>query len=350
MNRSHPITQGILRFLGVLASLFVLLVIVLAALGLPLVESLRLLASGAFGDSYGIARTLIKMTPLLLCGLGMVLAWRAGMYNIGGEGQFLVGALAGAWLFAKVPIPSPLLMTLTILIMGVVGGALWAWLAAWLFVKRGVQVVISTILLNFVALRFVEWAVRGPVQETKRQLPISQSLPDSVAFQELVPQTGLHPGVLIAVVVAVLIAIYLFRTVGGYRLRLVGENPSAARANRIDAGKVQIRAMLMSGGLCGLAGAVEYVGVSQQVGDGFAQNWGFMAIPVALLGDLNPFGVIFSSLYFGALFAGSENLSRFSASGPTVVLVMQGIAVLAFVGLREWSKRRGRIVTTEEAL
>lgn len=350
MNWSHPIVQGTLRFFAILATLLVLLIAVLAALGLPLRESLSLLGSGAFGDSYGISRTFIKMTPLLLCGLGMALAWRAGMYNIGGEGQFLVGALAGAWLFAKAPNAPPLLMTLGILAMGMAAGAAWAWIAAWLHVKRGVQVVISTILLNFVALQLVGWAVRGPVQEPKRQLPLSQSLPDSVAFREWIPQTGLHAGVFIALVAALLIAVYLFRTVGGYRLRLAGENPSAARANRIDAGRVQTMAMLMSGGLCGLAGAVEYLGVAQQVGDGFAQNWGFMAIPVALLGDLNPFGVIFSSLYFGALFAGSENLSRFSASGPTVVLVMQGIAVLAFVALREWAKRRARVVTTEEAI
>lgn len=344
------IFQVVARFGGMLAALFVLLIIVLIALKMPLGESLRLLGTGAFGDTYGISRTLIKMTPLLLCGLGMVMAWRAGMYNIGGEGQFVVGALAGAWLFAKVPINEPLLMTVGILCVGVLGGAAWAWIAAWLHVKRGVQVVISTILLNFVALRLVEWAVRGPVQEPKKQLPVSRSLPDSIAFQELVPQTGLHIGVVIALTLAVVIAVYLFKMVGGFRLRLVGDNPNAARANRIDAGKVQIKAMLMSGGLCGLAGAIEYVGVSQQVGDGFAQNWGFMAIPVALLGNLNPFGAVASSLYFGALFAGSENLSRFSSSGPTVVLVMQGFAVLGFVALQEWAKRRKHTEVLEDAI
>ncbi len=349
MSKALPYLKGIGRVLAMLAALLVLLIVVLIALGLPLGESLRLLGAGAFGDAYGISRTLIKMTPLLLCGLGMVMAWRAGMYNIGGEGQFLVGALAGAWLFAKAPHLNPLLLTLGILAAGVAGGALWAGIAAWLYAKRGVQVVISTILLNFIALRFVEWAVRGPVQETKKQLPVSESLPQGVAFKELLPQTGLHAGVLIALVIAVASAIYLFKTTGGFRLRLVGENPNAARANRIDASRVQVWAMLMSGGLCGLAGAIEYVGVSQQIGDGFGQNWGFMAIPVALLAGLNPLGAIFSSLYFGALFAGSENLSRFSASGPTVVLVMQGIAVLGFVGIREWMKRRAKLEVSEDA-
>lgn len=332
--------------LGVAAGLFFVLVVTLAVFGLPVGDSLAKLAQGAFGDAYGWSRTLVKTTPLLLTGIGMVIAWRAGMYNIGGEGQFLVGGLFGAAVFAFAPpLPGPV-MNLAILVACTAGGMLWAGMAGWLHVYRGVQVVISTILLNFVAIRLVGWAVSGPLQESARQLPLTQRLPESVMLARWSPQSDLHVGVLTAFFVALLAGWFLFRTVAGYRIRLVGESPTAARANRIDAGRHQILAMLISGGLCGLAGGIEYTALAGQIGQGFSQNWGFLAIPVALLGGLHPLGTIFSATYFGALFAGSENLARFTTGGSTIILVMQAVAVLGFVGLKAWADRR---VVAEEA-
>lgn len=333
--------------LGVAVGLFVVLVATLAAFGLPVGDSLAKLAQGAFGDGYGISRTLVKTTPLLLTGIGMVIAWRAGMNNIGGEGQFLIGGLCGAAVFALVPgLPGPLL-NLAILVACTVGGMLWAGMAGWLHVHRGVQVVICTILLNFVAIRLVGWAVSGPLQESARQLPLTQRLPESAMLARWHPQSDLHVGVLTAFFAALLAGWFLFRTVSGYRLRLVGESPTAARANRVDAGRYQILAMLISGGLCGLAGGIEYTALAGQIGQGFSQNWGFLAIPVALLGGLHPLGTIFSATYFGALFAGSENLARFTTGGSTIILIMQAVAVLGFVGLKAWADRR--VVAGESA-
>ncbi|MFQ3586628.1 MAG: ABC transporter permease [Fimbriimonadaceae bacterium] len=332
--------------LGMALGLFVVLVVTLAVFGLPVGDSLAKLFQGAFGDAYGWSRTLVKTTPLLLTGIGMVIAWRAGMYNIGGEGQFLVGGLFGAAVFAFAPaMPGPA-TNLAILIACTVGGMLWAGMAGWLHVHRGVQVVICTILLNFVAIRLVGWAVSGPLQESARQLPLTQRLPENVMLARWNPQSDLHVGVVTAFFVALLAGWFLFRTVAGYRLRLVGESPTAARANRIDAGRYQILAMLISGGLCGLAGGIEYTALAGQIGQGFSQNWGFLAIPVALLGGLHPVGTIFSATYFGALFAGSENLARFTTGGSTIILVMQAVAVLGFVGLKAWADRR---VVVEEA-
>ncbi len=307
--------------------------------GLPVLESLRLMMQGAFGDQFGWSRTAVKTTPLLLTGLGMVVAWRAGVYNIGGEGQFVMGALVGAW-FAKVAagLSGPLLLS-GILISCIIGGAAWAWIAGWLYAKRGVQVVISTILLNFISVQVLSWAVSGPLQESKHQLLLTDMLPDGAMLPKLSRQMDVNLGSIIALVAAGALFVYLFRSSGGFLLRLSGANPRVARANRINAQRAQLVAMALSGALCGLAGGIEYTGIAGQLGLGFAQGWGFLGIPVALLGVLHPIATVASALYFGALFAGSENLARFSASGTTIVYVIQAMAVLGYVGLNAWAQR-----------
>lgn len=324
--------------LGVAGGLLLVLVLTLAAFRLPVGESLSLMVQGAFGDKFGIARTLVKTSPLLLTALGMVVAWRAGMYNIGGEGQYVVGGICAATLFHVMPhTPGPLLNILLILAC-VAGGAGYAWLAGFLYTSRGVQVVISTILLNFVALQLLSWVVNGPLKQGG--VPQTADLPDAAMFLRLDRQIDLHTGVLMGLFAALLLAAFLFRTRAGFELRLTGENPNAARAAKVPAKKVQLRAMALSGALCGLAAASEYVGMTGSLDQGFAQNWGFLGIPAALLGAIHPIGTVFSSLYFGALFAGSENLARFTASGPTLIFVMQAVAVLGFVGFRAWAERR----------
>jgi len=324
--------------------LLAILVLTLVVFRLPVLDSLKLLISGSAGDKFAWSRTAVKSTPLLLTGLGMVVAWRAGMYNIGGEGQFIVGGIFGATVakfsvFGLTRFPS-WLSTILILAACVVGGAAWAWLAGWLYLRRGVEVVISTILLNFVAIQLLGYCVSGPLQEAKKQVPLTDSLPDSVMFAKLSRQMDLHLGVVLAFFTALLVYLYLFRTRPGYRLRLVGESTRMARANRIDVGKAKIQAMAVSGALCGLAGGVEYLGMAGQLGAGFSQQWGFLGIPVALLGGLHPLLCIGSATLFGALFAGSEDLARFTTAGSTLVYVIQAVAVLGYVGIKAYSDRR----------
>ena len=324
--------------------LLLVLILTLLVFRLPVGESLKLLASGAFGDKFALSRTAVKATPLLLTGLGMVVAWRAGIYNIGGEGQFIVGGIFGA-AFAKLSLLGPHPMTgwlgsILILVSCAGGGAAWAWLAGWLFVRRGVAVVISTILLNFVALQFLGYCVSGPLQQNKHEVPLTETLPDAFMLPRLSRQMDVHFGVFIPIVAALLIFIYLYRTRSGFRLRLVGENPDMARANRINAGKVQLQAMIVSGALCGLAGGIEYVGIAGQLGSDFSQQWGFLGIPVALLGGLHPIACIGSAVFFGAIFAGSENLARFTSAGATLVYVIQAVAVLGYVGVKAFADRR----------
>lgn len=340
MNR---LTISLLTVVG----LILVLGLTLAVLTPQPLESMRLIFVGAFSDKFGITRTLVKWIPLVLTGLGVVVAWRGGMYNIGGEGQFVVGGIAAA-LVAKPLIQGGmgwLGLAPILLAAALAGGALWGMLAGWLFVKRGVEVVISTILMNFVAIQMLAYLVSGPLQERAGKLPQTDRLSNAQALPKFDPQADLHWGIVFAFIAAALVFVFLYRTRAGFRMRVVGENTSAARANRIDVGRARITAMGFSGALCGLAGGVEYMGVTQQLGQSFSQNWGFLAIPVALLAGLHPIVVLFSALYFAAILAGSKNLAGFTADGTVLIYVVQAVAVLGFVALRAWLERRRTVVT-----
>lgn len=322
----------------------------LLVFGLPLGESLGNIWEGAAGDRFGVARSLVRATPLILCGLGITIAWRAKMYNIGGEGQYVLGGIAGAWM-AKlvVPFAPNLFGSLLILVGAGVGGAAIAALAGWLYVRRGVQVVISTILLNFVALQLLEYVVDGPLQESAKRLPQTDRLPQAAMLPRFDPQTDLHAGIFLAVLAALALGWFLFRTRAGFRLRLVGANARAAHVSGIDVPRAQFWTLVASGGLCGLAGGVDYSGLIGQVGPGFAQEWGFLSIPVALLGGLHPLGVLASGAFFGGLFAGSENLARFNTLGGTVVVIVQAVAVLAYLAFDALRSRGGLGTRVQEA-
>ena len=329
-----------MRHVAVLLGLLLTLALTLLAFGLPVLESLGHLWEGALGDKFAIHRTLVKACPLMLAGLGMVVAWRGGMFNIGGEGQLLVGASAGAityQLLHRVEGPG---LTALVLAACCAAGAAWAGIAALLYTKRGVNVVISTILLNFVAIQVVSYLVRGPLQTPGEAIPQTTPLPESAMFLRLDPQSSLHTGLFLAPVLAVLIHVWLKLTASGFQLRLVGQNPSAARAARIPVARTQVLALTVSGALCGLAGGVEYVGVSGYLFDGFSPGWGYLSIAVALLGSLEAWGVLLSGLYFGALLAGSRNLEAFGGAPSAFVYAVQGVAVIAFVALQQWSRRR----------
>ncbi len=325
------------RGVGTGAGLFIILVLTLLALRLPVGDSLRLIWTGAFGDEAGVHRTLVRLIPLTLCGLGIIVAWRGGMYNIGGEGQFIAGGLVGC-IVAKALLkmahpPGWWLTDSAVLLGGIAGGAAWGALAGWLYVRRGVEVVISTILLNFIALQLLLYAVSGPLQEGKGQLPLTDKIPDALMLPRFNRQTDLHVGIFVAAFAVLAVFGWLFFTKSGFCLRVVGENPRVARANRIDAGRTRILAMAISGGLCGLAGGVEYVGVAGQLGNSFSQQWGFLAIPVALLAGLHPLILVLSGLYFAAILAGSKTMAGFTSDGTVLIYVVQAAAVLGLVAL-----------------
>jgi ABC-type uncharacterized transport system permease subunit len=326
------------------------------ALGLEPGKALHLIEVGAFGDAenghlYPLSETLVKTAPLLLTGLGTVVAWRTGLFSIGGEGQLLVGALAATALGGfSGRLPAPFL-TLLMLSAGIAAGAFWGAVAGWLRTRRNVQEVISTIMLNYIALYLVRWMVEGPLQEHTHHEQKSEALPNAVLLARLLPldwsnhvQTRLHTGVLLALLASPVIALLLFRTRFGFQLRVSGQNAEAARVARFPVDRLRFQAMAISGGLCGLAGAIELLSsATGSLNQDFSPGWGYTAIPVALLGGLHPLGTLFSALFFGALTAGSNELARsYHGVSSVLIKVIQAIAVLAVVAARAWQAHRNR--------
>ena len=331
------------RVAAALLTAFALTVaVILLAHGNP-ADALNALASGAFGSRYDIGNTLTRTTPLLLTGLGVAIAFRARLWNIGGEGQILMGALAACALGAYRLHDLPAVVLLPLMLAGgAVAGALWAGLAGWLRVARGVPEVISTIMLNFVAFAVLSYALHGPLQQRAGDsLPgYAEPLPPAATLPLLVPGTPLHAGFLLALAALGVVALLLGWTVTGFALRAVGANAAAARVAGIPVERMQMIAMLWSGGLCGLAGAVELSGVLGTLFGEYQSGYGFTAIAVALLGRLNPGGIALSALFFGALSAGSEIMESRAHVSHDLVYVIQAVTLLVLLAFPAMRRQR----------
>ena len=302
----------------------------IAALGFSPVDALLALVAGSLGSSAAWTATLLKTGPLLLTGLSVALAFRCGVWNIGAEGQLLTGALAATALATRVAPEAPAALLLPLVALGgaAAAAALGA-LAGLLRATRGVSEVISTILLNFIAIQAVAWAVQGPLQESSGAYPQSDALPAAARL----PALGrVHAGVWIAFAAALAVAWLLFRTPLGFRLRAVGLSPLAARFAGISPERHGIVAFAIAGALAGAAGAFEVAGVTGRLYQGLSPGYGYTAIAVALLARLNPLAVIPSALFFGALEAGAGAMQREAGIPSVATQVVQGVVILFSVG------------------
>lgn len=324
-----------------LAMGLVLLTVLLVFTGHAVVPALAALLRGAFGSWYAItSATLVRMVPLGFAGLGVALAFRAGVLNVGAEGQLLVGAAAATALAVPLGSTSPLVAIPLMLCGGAVAGALWALIAGVLRLKFGVLEVISTIMLNFVALNLTGWLVRGPLQEPQRINPQSAALPTSLQLPVLLEGTRLHAGVVILPIVATALWWWLFQTAGGFRVRAVGANARAAEsAGAIRVTRTLLLVFLLSGLLAGLGGAVEYLGITYALYENFSPGYGYTAIAVALLAGLHPIGVLATALLFGALEAGANAMQRDAGVPSVVVSVVEAVLILLVVGVDRWRVR-----------
>lgn len=313
----------------------------LLLLGIPLKSGFVLLYQGAAQDKFAISQSIVRATPLLLISVGICIAWRSGAFNIGGEGQLILGAIGGATC-GKLLLNTGWGSTATLLILlcSALGGAIWSWIAIFISQKRSVDLVIATILMNFIADKLLFWVVDGPLRRKGETSPLTDRLPEAMMLWRPSRQTDLHLGSILALVIAIVAGWWLFRSASGYLTRVVGLNPRFARSNRINASHVQMRAMVLSGLICGLAGGIQYLGINGQLASSFSQQVGFLAIPVALVAALNPIVCIFSSLFFGSLFAATSNLARFANVGNSFVYIIQALAVLSILVYRELKRRR----------
>jgi len=288
-----------------------------------------------------IAESLVKAAPLLFCALSFLLAWKAGIVNIGAEGQFLAGALAAAAVFTRISAPGPVL-AVAALVAGALAGAAWAGIASWLAQSRGVLDVLATILLNFVAAGLVSVAVHGFLQERAGTFPQSDAVPETARLPLLIPGTRLHAGVLIPVVVAFLLFRFLRATRGGFRVRAAGAGPRAAEFAGIAVARVRRAAFLVSGAVAGAGGAVELAGVSGRLFESFSPGFGYLGLAVAVVGGLSPVGAIAAAWAFGGLNVAATFLQRRAGVSAASALVIEGGLLLAALAAPRGRPRRHR--------
>lgn len=293
----------------------------------------RALLEGSVGSLRAISQTLTEATPLIFTGLAVALAFRAGLFNIGGEGQLLMGgmlAVLAGFTFTGLPwfVHLPLAI-----VCGAIGGAIWGFIPGILKAKTGAHEVIVTIMLNYIAYRLVDYLLKTTVfQREGRNDPISKTVEDSAQLPALLawldPAMKVHLGLFIAIGAAAFIWWLLFRTNTGFEFRAVGANPSAARYAGMSVTKVYVLVMTISGALAGLAGTGQVLGLLDRASPGFSAGLGFDGIAVALLGRSNPWGVVAAAVLFGGLNAGGQYMQANADVGIDLIGVIQALIII----------------------
>ncbi len=282
----------------------------------------------AFFDYYGIGSTLVKMSPILLAALAVALPLRAGLFNVGGEGQIYIGALFTAVVALYAPPMNGTLHLVLAALAGALGGALWALIPAYLKAYRGINEVIVTLLLNYVGIHIVSYAAGGPMMEPGAPYPYSAEIAQSLWLPLIMPPTDAHAGVLIGLVLAVLLYLLMRFTTFGFAMTTVGSNAAAARYAGISVRRQMIRAMMLGGGLAGLGGAFEVLGVKYRLFHLFSNGYGFDGIVVAFMAEANLIYIPAAALFLSGLKAGAQLMQRSVGVESTVVDAIQGLVVI----------------------
>lgn len=275
--------------------------------------------------------SLVTSTPYIFAGLGVALGFRAGVFNIGAEGQIFIGAAASAFVgYSLRGLPMIIHLPLAML-AGAIGGGLWGFIPGWLKAKTGGHEVINTIMMNYIAFRLSDWLLTGPMKRPGSFNPISPNIePSAVLPRFFGDPIRFHLGFFIALGVAYLVYWFLFKTTWGFDLRTVGANPFAAKYAGMNVARNTIAAMALSGALCGLAGANEVLGVNYNLAMAFSSGYGFDSIALALLGNSHPVGVVLASLLFGTLRNGATRMQVIANIPIDIISILQAV-ILAFI-------------------
>ncbi len=329
----------ILNLFIVVVALFIALligaIIFLIAKGNPL-KAYAVMFTRPFSSIFGITEILVRAAPLMFVGLGIAIAFRSGILNIGAEGQILIGAITGAAVALAFPDLPKFILIPMIFLASFIGGALWGGIAGWMRAYLNVNEILSTVMLNYVAIQVYMFLIRGPLIDPK-EVSYGTGVPQTAVFSKtawltrLIPGTRLHTGIIIAVILAIAVYILLWKTTIGYRMRAVGVEPKAARSAGMNVKGYLLLAMLLSGGFAGMAGAIEITGVHHRALESISAGYGFSGIVVALFGGLHPLGIIPSSIVFGLLIIGSDMMQRAVDVPASIILSIQGLIIMAIV-------------------
>jgi simple sugar transport system permease protein len=357
-ERFNAILDVILPSLLALILALLLGAVMLILLGANPIEGYAALLEGAFGSTNAIADTVVKATPLLLVALGICIAFRGGVINIGGEGQMILGALTATALGLAAPEAPGWLIVPLALILGFAAGAVWGGIPGYLKARFNVNEILSTIMMNAIAVQLMNMMLRGPMidknQKGAAAIPQTPRLADAFDLPRLIP-TRLHLGALIAILLAIAVYFFLWRTTIGYRIRAVGLNAHASRYAGISVERNIVLSLLLSGAFAGLAGAIQVYGVNHfMITDGTAAGFtgsaGFNGIVVALFGQLHPIGAIPASFFFGALLVGANKLQRAVQVPAAFLTALNGLVVIFVVSSEIWRRRRLRKRAIQEVI
>ena len=341
--RPSAIITEVVIYLGALVVAVLVTAGFIAAFGKDPLVAYRMILQASVGSAAGVGQTLNKATPLLLGSLAVALAMRGGLFNIGVDGQIYAGAIAataGAFLLAGTALPARAAVP-TVLALGTAGGALLGAIPAVLRAGWGVSEIFVTVMLNFVALFLTEYLTTGPWNDPVAGEAISRPIPSVAALPQLDPQQGAHAGIVLALAIGLTLAWLLARTWLGYQIRAAGDNPVAARLGGVNLVRITLVALIASGALAGLAGAVEVTGVYNRLILGLTPGYGILAILIAVLARRAILGVIAVSLGFAILLVGSDTLQRSIGFPSSAVYVFQAVTVLCVL-LAEAAVRRRR--------
>jgi simple sugar transport system permease protein len=303
------------------------------------IDGFGALFDGALGNESELAETLLQTTALLFPALGIALAFRAGLFNIGAEGQIVLGGLTAGVLGVALPLPGPLLIP-TVLAASAVAGGLWGGLAGFLKARFGANEVIATLMLNTIAALLATYLIGGPFKQPGAGAAETPQLPPAAWLPVIIPNSRLTISFLLALILAAVLWAVFARTVFGYELRAAGEAPEVARRAGIDLGRTAFVAMALSGAIAGLGGATIVMGVLHRFNGGLSPGYGFIAIAVALVGNLEPLFIIIAAFGFGILQSGAIAMQAEANVPRDVVTLVEGLVIIALAGRRFVVERR----------
>jgi ABC-type uncharacterized transport system permease subunit len=328
-----------LAAIGVAGLLVMLVLILLDASPITVFVAL---ADGAFGSWMACADTLVKATPLLFCALAIAIAFEGALWNIGADGQLIAGALVSGACGQRLAYwPHPLAI-LAMFAAGAAGGAAWGGIAGWLRARRNVSEVISTIMLNFTAAQLLSWSVHGPLMEPSHAFPKSAPIAISAELQLYFPPSRLNCGMLLGTLLAAGCYVLLFHTAVGFELRAMGRNRRAAEYFGISTARLTVIAMVISGALAGLGGAVQISAITHRLYETLSPGWGYEAIAVALVARLNPLAIVPTVILFGALDNGAQAMQRSAGVSLVLVRVIQALVIMLMLAFDSLALRRMR--------
>jgi general nucleoside transport system permease protein len=345
VNWRQLLTELLVPLLAIVTALLIGALIIVAT-GASVGAAYSGLFNGALGNPRAIANTLVEATPYILAGLAVALGFKGGLFNIGAEGQIIMGSLFSAVAgYMIVGVPGIVHLPLALL-AGIIGGALWGAIPGFLRAKTGAHEVITTIMLNYVAIRLVDYLIKEPFRDPTSSAPRTPFVEESARLPYLFgPDYRLHFGFLIALAMAGLIWWLLNKTTVGFEIRTVGTNPDAAQYAGMSVTRNIVLTMALSGGLAGLAGATTILGLEHNYKAAFSGGYGFDSIAIALLAGSNPLGIIPAAMFWGALRNGAGLMQLQSGISINLINIVQALVIvfIAAPQIVRWIYRiRGR--------